>query len=1087
MRLAIVATPSPRADLRPAPGALDGDLVRARLSLEDAAFVIVDVDPQVDLAEQLDAVFDEHALGEADEVLFYVAAPVVVSPEGELFVCLDTSQPDTGDALSDVAAVFVDRARGPVLFVLECRHVDADADPFRSATVVASARKAVSPASTGIAVLVAARPLDHEGEQPSPLTRALVSAIDGADPARGLSAHGFYDDLQESEALLGVVPCFAFAEGKRPFALVAGPDVATRRSRPHDEENDDDENDDERDASSDGDDGEPDVDEEPATSTEADDEPEVDEEPESPEAEADEELAIDEELEALPAPVPVIALAPLPVPIVPPESAPEPASTDEPPPSRASSMPPIALSAAVSFQRSEPPLPKVILSDRPPPVVEATSASTPAAERPSAPPPPPVAVKRSSAPPPPPAAKRSSAPPPAPASAPPARSSKPTSIPPSRGTAEHVVRADELSKAGELDAALSELKKALVLVGTAEARERAEIYARIGDVKRKQGRVREAISNFEKVVQLVPSHREAQLVLMDLSVAEKDFRGVQMAEERLLASLDDPDERFQRLVEFGTRWMHVAQDPAKARACFEKARELRPKDLLVLGKLRDVHEATRSEQEALAMRREIAHLTPDARARAKQFFDLGRHHQTELKREDAALELYDLALESDPAMLEPLELVAAVLAERQEWSELEAAYRRMLERSSRIAEASIRREVSWELCRRLGLLFRDHLEDPHLALDAFEDSLEQKPEDLGGHLVAADLARSIGELERAASHLQLAAELDPTRLVTFHDLFEVFQRVRRPDQAYAAAAVTTHLRNADTRERFVFEEHAPAGVPKLQRPLADEEWEAMRPRERDRDVEAILAVVSRSAIAAKIAQLAAEERLPALDPASRQDLERSTVSVTRSFVWASHFLGIDPPAVYVREDAPIGVAAVPGEAPSVLIGSGALRGRSLPDLAFLVGRQLAYFAGTNELLLYFPSIDELSACFLAAVTLVRPALPLPASVREPTVALREALARRMPAVDRKALEAAVTAFEANGARADLAAWAAAVERTATRAGYVLAGDLGVVATLLRAEPRSVLTAEQKIADLLGFAVSDEHHAIREALGVAIEP
>jgi hypothetical protein len=36
-------------------------VIRSRLSLDDAAFRVVDLDPAVDLAEQLDLLFDKHA------------------------------------------------------------------------------------------------------------------------------------------------------------------------------------------------------------------------------------------------------------------------------------------------------------------------------------------------------------------------------------------------------------------------------------------------------------------------------------------------------------------------------------------------------------------------------------------------------------------------------------------------------------------------------------------------------------------------------------------------------------------------------------------------------------------------------------------------------------------------------------------------------------------------------------------------------------------------------------------------------------------------------------------------------------------
>jgi hypothetical protein len=320
--------------------------------------------------------------------------------------------------------------------------------------------------------------------------------------------------------------------------------------------------------------------------------------------------------------------------------------------------------------------------------------------------------------------------------------------------------------------------------------------------------------------------------------------------------------------------------------------------------------------------------------------------------------------------------------------------------------------------------------------------------------------------------------LDPARVATFHELFESFQKLRRPDQAYQAASVTMFLRQADARERFIFEEHKPQGVPKPAYALRAEAWEWLRPHDRDVHAEAVLAAITPAAITARLAQLSAEGRLPALDPAGRQDPEKSTVSIVRSFTWASHFLSLPAPAVY---------ASVIAEEPTVFAGQKVLRGRSLPELAFLVGRHLAYHVGGHRLLLYYPSIEDLTACFLAAVRIVLPEVPAPAAMRAQVVELERAIALRLQEAQRVDLAAAVAAFEAAGSRAHLAEWVADVERCATRAGYLLAGDLEVAASVLRSEPRGVLDGEAKVADLCGFTVSDEHRALREAMGIAIQP
>jgi hypothetical protein len=143
-------------------------------------------------------------------------------------------------------------------------------------------------------------------------------------------------------------------------------------------------------------------------------------------------------------------------------------------------------------------------------------------------------------------------------------------------------------------------------------------------------------------------------------------------------------------------------------------------------------------------------------------------------------------------------------------------------------------------------------------------------------------------------------------------LFEACQKLRRPDEAYCAASVAAHRGEAEERERFVFEEHRPNGALTLMRPLDSDAWDKLAAAGRDRQVEAVLAAVAPAAIAARLAQRVH----PALDQALRQDLQKSTASIVRSFVWAGHFLGVAPPAIYVQEDAPLALAAAIAEEPS---------------------------------------------------------------------------------------------------------------------------------------------------------------------------
>ncbi|MDI1475848.1 hypothetical protein [Polyangium sp. y55x31] len=1129
MRLAIVATPSLLSDMRAPPGALDGDILRSRLPLEDTAFEVVDIDPHVDLAEQLDTLFNERKPGPEDEILFYVSSPVAVSVDGEFFLCLDPENPQTGDALADVVAVFHDHVSGPVLFVLECRHAPAPADPFRSATVVAAAKDAVSPQRSGIELLIAARPSSPAiEERPSPFTRALINAFDDADAETGLLARMLYERIKEG--LVGVVPCFAHARGWTPFALIPVP-VGSAIWK---------------------DAGVPAMADAPATlDAEAlalgERLEEVTLESEAAEAllgSLGKPLARSVRVEAIDAPPlreispenmpssvdvvlddgafgeggpattlrsrimpsstspeakaaePAPEIAPEPAAEVAPEIAPEPAPeiAPEPAPILQASEPSAAYVATTlpedrSFTRPEASVPRVIIQEPSPPSVAPATTPSPQADEITPAPAPRITVVPAI---PEPSATtvaspRISSPPDAPTTS--TNASPAPETPPAVETSpavRHRDAGDAMLASRDHEGALAEYRKALGHLAPGDTEERAELYVRLATAKWSQEKRKEAISNLDKALTLRPEYRPALEALVVLNVAERDFRAVHAAEERLLATLTSQTERFEHLMEFGERWESIGSDSARARSSFERARDIRPEDLVVLGKLRRLYEHTSEIDKAIETRRRIAELTPVPRDRAATYLELATYCQ-DIGRDELAIEMLELAIDSDSSMLEPLDTLARILSERQEWSQLEAIYRRALSRLDRLPQGEARRRAAWEIGRRLGLLFRDHLEDPLVALAYFERSVDERPDDLGGHLVVADLARTIGRHERALVHLRDAAKLDPQRAQSFHDIFDVAQKLRQPDVAFAASVVTAHLGVAESRERFLYDEHKPNGVPRFLSAMPAEGWDLLRDERRDTLTEGVLEAIAGAAIAARLEQLADEGRLPALDPSQKQDLQRSTISIVRSFAWGSHFLGVTPPDVYVREDAAVSLVAIPAADATVLAGQHALRGRTLAELAFLVGRHLTYHVGHHRLLLFYPSLEELSACFVTAIAIALPNEPIPAKVRDVVLAFKPHFEAHLDEEQRKALEEAVSAFAAASVRPDLPRWAAAVERCATRAGYLLCGSLDVVATLLRAEPRGALDAETKIADLLGFTVSEGHATLREAMGISVQP
>jgi hypothetical protein len=229
-RIALLATPQRDVDSDGRHGALDGDAIRARLEQDDLGFEVHELDPERDLAEQIDEVFD--SVGDAPcDAVFYASAPVVVTAGGELFVCLDPRETETGDALDELATVFTDDAdvegqprAGRRLFVLECR-TPPSTDPL----VGVACMEAIKSQLRGRAeVLAAARPADEVVVgRLSPLTRAILRAIDEHPAGAALTARSVHARIVDEAWLAGDVKALAYLSYRDPLALVqADPSAA---------------------------------------------------------------------------------------------------------------------------------------------------------------------------------------------------------------------------------------------------------------------------------------------------------------------------------------------------------------------------------------------------------------------------------------------------------------------------------------------------------------------------------------------------------------------------------------------------------------------------------------------------------------------------------------------------------------------------------------------------------------------------------------------------------------------------------------------------------------------------------------------
>ena len=660
----------------------------------------------------------------------------------------------------------------------------------------------------------------------------------------------------------------------------------------------------------------------------------------------------------------------------------------------------------------------------------------------------------------------------------PPRSSRP---PPSLPAIEPLIDLAKGAHArGAWDEALAGYKAALMVAPEGDFEARATIYARLGDVKRAQGKPREAELNYEKSLSADPGHRAALDALIDLAnEAGEPRRAIEWRRKRLVG-LDSADDIVAELRLIAHVHGDELGDVRAAAGALEEAHAIAPGKRAVVEDLRLAYERLHRWPRVVELLAEAGGLASDPLERASLRFAAADVALGRLRDEERGLSLLERALEDDPRHDKALQALVAVRTARSEWAALDEAYAHLVERFAKLDDAA----RAWDACRKLGVLRRDKTRDVRGAIEAFAGAVSCKPSDVESRTMLADMHLAVGDEAQGLAAFERVAQVAPTRASTYARLFALHQRAGRADRAWLAATALEELGAADVDAQLVADQFRVEGPVRPSRALDDAAWNELRAPGADDVVADVLRAVVFAARAAQVEELREAKKLFSLDPARRQSLA-STASVVRSFQWAAQVLGVEAPALYVLDAVPGGIAAVQAAEPSTALGPGVLLGLGTKDLAFLAGRHMTYYRLEHYALVHYPTLADLSVLFLSAVKIAMPAVPVPPHLTEAVARTRKQLLKFVGDAERVTLAAAVERLDARDGRVDLAAWIRGVELTAQRAGLLLCGDLRTALARVRGETRSVgdLDLEAKRGDLLACCATERLAALRASLGV----
>ena len=374
------------------------------------------------------------------------------------------------------------------------------------------------------------------------------------------------------------------------------------------------------------------------------------------------------------------------------------------------------------------------------------------------------------------------------------------------------------------------------------------------------------------------------------------------------------------------------------------------------------------------------------------------------------------------------------------------------------------------------------------------EQLEARVRELEGELKRAEASINVEiDLSGFESDAAVATEdpedvwrrirRNPTEVDAHRQLHRIYQARGDADRAWCVAQALVALGVATPEEQAEFEAHRSQTLFAPRAGLSQSAWydQLFHPEEEVLTGQ-IFGVIAPAALLGRVTALRRDGKLHQPKPETRQDVAKATVTAVRAIPWAAAILGLAAPPLFVEREREGGFMHLPGVPPVTVVGKSVLSGRTQLEHAFLAGRHLSWYRSEHYVKTLFTSVPDLEDLFLAALVIGNPGLPIAEGMKRRVTPIAKAIQPLLEPAQLDTLRGCFLRFVEEGARTNLQRWSLATEKTACRAGFLLANDLGTALKLLEAEERG---QGELARDLLAFATSERYFQLRRQLGIAL--
>jgi tetratricopeptide (TPR) repeat protein len=388
---------------------------------------------------------------------------------------------------------------------------------------------------------------------------------------------------------------------------------------------------------------------------------------------------------------------------------------------------------------------------------------------------------------------------------------------------------------------------------------------------------------------------------------------------------------------------------------------------------------------------------------------------------------------------------------------------------------------------QLGALYQTHLVAPEKAARAYEaaDEFDRNNRERLAKLAAIYESDPVTFQTKGVELQEQLLGQNPYRHESYKALRKIYTVTRNADASWALCQTLSVLRLAEPDEQRFYERMRSETAAPAQAVFSEEDWLAVTHPRLDPLLTAVFALIQPAVVASRAQSLESQGLTEPMlvDPAQHHS------PLAQTLYYAAGVLGVELPHTFANPADQGGLTHMMTARPSLSMGRMGMSSQIPPQVAaFVAAQQLSYLRPGMYLRHFIQTGTGLKAWLFAAIKLISPQFPiapdLEGSVSEALAALRS----NLPVDAKDHLSSVVSKLIQSGTALDLKRWAAAVDLTTDRVGFVVAHDLQTVTDVVRAsdERLASIPQEERLKELVLFSVSSKYLGIRRRLGITVD-